>query len=345
MDRNHGPVDREFLLFSDSLIWLAPADTSTSSWSWSGSGSGASQSSQLAPPRPAPVTRTRSKSDAELATMRTVNDHQDEDESIGPSPSTPTSPSKVGRRRSQYHVEPPPPPSMGKRNASADDKWIYKGRTDLVDVEVVVGSALEDDRRFEILSPGGSFAVYAGKNIPNESTLDLISIFFLIASEKERDEWTSEIRAAKQQLFVSLNVMNPNSTLTSSSSTNHVRRVLQALPYPPSDERVTTSKTSSSIDLLNSSSNPLSSRLGKFGGKRDKVKGKDTEKDKRKLARDAVERRRKVEHWVPPVWIPDSKTSSCMRCGRMFGWRRRRHHCRLCGRCVCAACSGRVSAV
>jgi hypothetical protein len=28
----------------------------------------------------------------------------------------------------------------------------------------------------------------------------------------------------------------------------------------------------------------------------------------------------------------------------MFGWRRRRHHCRLCGRCVCAGCSGRVSA-
>lgn len=138
--------------------------------------------------------------------------------------------------------------------------------------------------------------------------------------------------------------MNPNSTLTSSSSTNHIRRVLQALPYPPSDERVTTLKTSSSIDLLISSSSPLGHRLAKFGGKKDKARVKDMEKDKRNQDASAL-RRRKVEHWVPPIWIPDSKTSSCMRCGRMFGWRRRRHHCRLCGRCVCASCSGRVSAV
>ena len=34
-----------------------------------------------------------------------------------------------------------------------------------------------------------------------------------------------------------------------------------------------------------------------------------------------------------------------MRCGRSFGWRRRRHHCRLCGRCIRASCSGRVSSI
>ena len=51
---------------------------------------------------------------------------------------------------------------MAKRNPSTDDKWVYKGHTDLVDIEVVVGSALEYERRFEVLSPGGSFAVYAG---------------------------------------------------------------------------------------------------------------------------------------------------------------------------------------
>jgi FYVE/RhoGEF/PH domain-containing protein 5/6 len=171
-----------------------------------------------------------------------------------------------------YHVEPPPPPRMGKRNASVDDKWVYKGRADLVDIEIVVGSSLEDDRRFEILSPGGSFAVYARKYISAENSNSHLNIY--LASEKERDEWTSKIRAAKQQLFISLNVMNPNSTLTSSSSTNHVRRVLQALPYHPSDERVTTLKASSSIDVLHHSSSPLSSRLGKFAGKKDKAKEK-----------------------------------------------------------------------
>ena len=88
--------------------------------------------------------------------------------------------------------------------------------------------------------------------------------------------------------------MHPNSTLTSSTSTHHLRRSLQALPHSP-------------------------------------------EEDARKP------RRGKVEHFVPAIWIPDAKTESCMRCGRSFGWRRRRHHCRLCGRCVCANCSGKVS--
>jgi len=76
------------------------------------------------------------------------------------------------------------------------------GRVELVDLE-----ALKDDRRFEVLSPEVSFIVYA-------------------ATEEERDDWTLEIRGAKTRLFVSLNVTNPNSTLTSSASTNHIRRSL-----------------------------------------------------------------------------------------------------------------------
>lgn len=87
--------------------------------------------------------------------------------------------------------------------------------------------------------------------------------------------------------------MNPNSTLTSSASTNHLRRTLQAIPHLPEDD----------------DKNPP---------------------------------RGKVEHFVPAIWIPDGKTDTCMRCGRPFGWRRRRHHCRLCGRCVCGNCSGKV---
>jgi FYVE/RhoGEF/PH domain-containing protein 5/6 len=148
------------------------------------------------------------------------------------------------------------------------------------------------------------------------------------ATEEERDDWTSEIRGAKTQLFVSLNVTNPNSTLTSSASTNHIRRSLQALPFPPSDDRLGTLRaSSSSLDVIGVSLSP---------------NGKGRKKDKEKRGHSA-ERRRKVDHWVPATWIPDGKTSSCMRCGRSFGWRRRRHHCRLCGRCICASCSGRVS--
>jgi FYVE, RhoGEF and PH domain containing 5/6 len=112
-------------------------------------------------------------------------------------------------------------------------------------------------------------------------------------SAEERDEWSSAIRDAKASLLLSLHVMNPNSTLTASTSTNHLRHALQALPYAPDEE----------------TSSP---------------------------------KRGRVEHFVPAVWIPDGKTESCMRCGRTFGWRRRRHHCRLCGRCICAQCSTKV---
>src|ERR1700761_7366137 len=52
--------------------------------------------------------------------------------------------------------------------------------------------------------------------------------------------------------------------------------------------------------------------------------------------------RGKVDHFLPPIWVPDHKTQTCMRCTRPFSWRRRRHHCRLCGRCVCANCSEKV---
>jgi FYVE/RhoGEF/PH domain-containing protein 5/6 len=148
------------------------------------------------------------------------------------------------------------------------------------------------------------------------------------ATEEERDDWTTEIRGGKTQLFVSLNVTNPNSTSTSSASTNHIRRSLQALPFPPPDDRLGTLRASSSLDVIGVS---LSLNDGK-GRKKNKEKHGHS-----------VERRRKVDHWVPAIWIPDEKTSSCMRCGRSFGWRRRRHHCRLCGRCICASCSGRVS--
>ena len=117
-------------------------------------------------------------------------------------------------------------------------------------------------------------------------------------TDEERDDWVSEIRQAKAQLLVSLNITNSNSTLTSSTSTNHVRRSLQALPFPLTDDRLGTVRASGD-----------SSQKGK--------------KDDKK------ERRGRVEHWVPAIWIPDGKTEGCIRCGKMFGWRRRRRHCRF----------------
>jgi len=131
-------------------------------------------------------------------------------------------------------------------------------------------------------------------------------------SVEDRETWASAIRGAKQSRLIAMNSTNPNSTLTSSTSNQHLRLALQALPYAPDPE------------------GPSASPQKKKGSK----KNKDRLKDK--------QRRGHVEHFVPAIWVPDSKAEACMRCGGVFGWRRRRHHCRLCGKCVCANCSGKV---
>ncbi|KAJ7605596.1 hypothetical protein FB45DRAFT_1069241 [Roridomyces roridus] len=281
--RAYTPRDREFLLFSDCLLWLEAEENS----GW-GASAASSPSSALGPAPPSPIrpsmARTRSKSEAELPARNAAGELVSEDNT--------RSAMVPQQRKSAYHH--PISRMKRRRNASAggteEGRWVYKGRASLVDLEVVVVTPpreVGEERRFEVLSPEGSFVLYAD-------------------SEEERDAWTGAIRQTKAQLFVSLNATHPDSTLTSSASTAHLRRSLQALPFPPADERLV----------------PAS-------GER-KAKGKN------------LERRERVEHWVPAIWIPDEKTEGCMRCGRPFGWRRRRHHCRLCGRCVCAGCSERT---
>ncbi|KAJ7813631.1 hypothetical protein B0H13DRAFT_2422676 [Mycena leptocephala] len=177
----------------------------------------------------------------------------------------------------------PHPMSRMKRSRHAssgtteEGRWVCKGRVELVDLEVVVTPPREfgEERRFEVLSPEGSFVLYAGALGGGARRLDIG------------------------------NIAGEGAALCALNATAHLRRSLQALPFPRSDERLTTLKE------------------GKGKGKK-------------------LERRGRVEHWVPAIWIPDEKTEGSMRCGRPFGWRRRWHHCRLCGRCICSSCSDRT---
>lgn len=41
-----------------------------------------------------------------------------------------------------------------------------------------------------------------------------------------------------------------------------------------------------------------------------------------------------------PVWIPDRRVSMCQSCAVEFSVLVRRHHCRACGKVICATCSG-----
>ncbi|KAL1696757.1 hypothetical protein GGG16DRAFT_85229 [Schizophyllum commune] len=299
IERGEQPKEREFLLFSDCLLWLASEESEHRNWGL-GAYLGNNGSTDYLNARP-PMVRTRSKSDADVSRLQARAASESVENNAVSRPS--------GTPKAQRSLI-PPPSSRIKRHGSqanaADERWTYKGRASLVDLEVIVSPAREpgEERRLEVLSPEGSFVLFAD-------------------TETERDEWAGAIRTAKAQLLVSLNVTHPNSTLTSSASTNHLRRTLQALPYAPEDGRMEEEGVGAGAG-------------GSGSGKKGK-KGKGEGKK-----RGTQERRGKVEHWVPAIWIPDEKTEGCMRCGRSFGWRRRRHHCRLCGRCVCSACSERT---
>lgn len=130
------PKEREFLLFSDCLIWLASADGDFFSERWGAlavsSGAGAST----------PDLRSRTRSDAQADVIR--------------------------KRQSLLNVKMNGSPRKKRQASSAvDDRWIYRGHVELVDLEVVVSTPAVGDtpeRGFELLSPHQSFAVYAGES-------------------------------------------------------------------------------------------------------------------------------------------------------------------------------------
>lgn len=191
VERSGAPIEREFLLFSDCMIWLAAAEPLGQSWDWSWSASGNTSSStgvshsthntplgsKIAGERPAMI-RSRSKSEAELPILKAGTPDEDAQHSVhnggSGAESVPTTPVRASKVKYLPHGSPPPPPNMAKRRYSLDDKWVYKGRIALVDVQVIVGSTLEDDRKFEILSPEGSFILYGSKPLPIYTTFPML---------------------------------------------------------------------------------------------------------------------------------------------------------------------------
>ena len=97
------------------------------------------------------MIRTRSKSEAELNAILHARNSE---------PASPPRPS------SKPVLSSSPTKRTIVRHASSgtEERWVYKSKIELVDLEVVVIPPREDgeERRLEILSPEGSFAVYAG---------------------------------------------------------------------------------------------------------------------------------------------------------------------------------------
>ncbi|CUA67502.1 Lateral signaling target protein 2 [Caenorhabditis briggsae] [Rhizoctonia solani] len=345
--------EREVLLFSDCVVWLQKeldwglvSASSAAGWASAASGSkpgdsgdgrkmgaGARRSTAagvglgrpVQPLRP-PIGRTRSKSEAELPTLKSQN------MGLATMPEALRVPSGsssafVSREAAPKPRRPPPKPlATMDGSISNEERWRFRGMANLMDVEVVVSP--RNAMQIDFLSPEGSFALYA-------------------SAYDEREDWINAIRSSKATLLATFNVTHPDSTLTSSSSTTHLRRVLQALPYPPGEETIRGARESVV---------PRRSILGGRSRLRQREPvviedNEDADTENSQPGQTAVarqnkgekrdERRGRVEHYVPPIWVPDREAPVCMRCQSAFGWRRRKHHCRICGRVVCASCSSK----
>ncbi|CAE6500871.1 unnamed protein product [Rhizoctonia solani] len=347
--------EREVLVFSDCVVWLERelewgmvSASSAAGWASAANGSKSGDSGSGGKPgvvrhstaalglgrptqalRRPTMGRTRSKSEAELPTLKSQG------MGLGTKPETlraisGSSSAFVSRgtppKRETPKRPPPKPLSTMEGSISSEERWRFRGMANLMDVEVVVSP--RNAMQIDFLSPEGSFALYA-------STYD------------QREEWINAIRSSKATLLATFNVTHPDSTLTSSSSTTHLRRALQALPYPPGEATIRAARE------------PVTPRKSILGG-RSRLRrrepavvedNEDADTENSQPCRTAIakqsnsekqkERRGRVEHYVPPIWVPDREAPVCMRCQAAFGWRRRRHHCRICGRVVCASCSSK----
>jgi len=157
------PKERDFLLFSDCLLWIANLDKGDSEaaerWEWKGVMYGLS-------PRPVMV-RSRSRSEAELSALRSRVQTGGSGNRLLPS-SQPTSPIRPSPSTaiSRSIVSPSRVKKRQGSNASCDERWWFKGKAELVDLEIVVTPPTEvgEECRLEVWSPEGSFAVYAGRS-------------------------------------------------------------------------------------------------------------------------------------------------------------------------------------
>ncbi|KAF9219952.1 hypothetical protein BS17DRAFT_788341 [Gyrodon lividus] len=108
--------------------------------------------------------------------------------------------------------------SMNALGGGDEEKWWCRGCMGLVDTEVVmvVDRPGGGEERLEVLSPEGSFALHPGPSSSSAEDANSLS------------SWIDAIRTARTARLAALALSNPDSTLSASTSGVHLRRALRA---------------------------------------------------------------------------------------------------------------------
>lgn len=175
VDRGSDRRVRDLLLFSDCLVWISRGGE-REDWGvlgeWANAGIETGQS----------VFRDSIILDSRNSKLK-----------LGIAHGTPTSQSRgirqIGRIRSRSdadafpvtlrpsssgNVFPAPDPSLLRpasdpRHENGEERWWYRGMVELLDIEVVASPIISspgEERMLEVLSPEGSFTLYAGITLP-----------------------------------------------------------------------------------------------------------------------------------------------------------------------------------
>lgn len=186
VDRGSDRRVRDVLLFSDCLLWISKGGEREDwgvwgEWATAGIGIGLGVGLDGLGSRNGSVLRDRSLDRSDNLTRR-MKSPLPQDLGIGSPPAPALSRRVVGRLRSRSDADIMPTslrPSVSAHTLSTptsisairspkddgDERWWYRGRAELMDIEVVMAplsSSPGVERMFEVLSPEGSFELYAG---------------------------------------------------------------------------------------------------------------------------------------------------------------------------------------